>query len=180
MYKSAFAAAAIAAAFTLAAPAHAVTSGPLEGSPAAVDFSITDPSVSFTAFYLPTDPLVNGVAMTFTALDDLIVSAVSISATDVSSGADIDKLSFTMTNGATGDSVFTTVSAGSGGIGFAFFDDFSMSAGEQVSLIFSASAAVDKTVTLGMTFEPVPVPAALPLMLTALGGAAVVRARKSK
>lgn len=119
---------------------------------------------------------------TFTATSALRVKGVSVSVSGAES--DISVLSLVISNGAAGDSSFAFTPNAfqpTTGTGDAFFDKFSMAAGQTVTVTVTEPNDGSLSASLPVTLfaaTAVPVPAALPLMMGALGGIAALRLRR--
>lgn len=149
-------------------------------SPAAVDVSIGDDVTLIGTFDPSVTPVETQVNFTFTALEDLIVTGLSLTA----NGAAVDISAFTIetTPPLVGDTMFSVISpSASNAVGFAFYDEFSVLAGEDIVLNVNIAGGVANGASVTLQFDtiaPVPLPAALPLMLGAVGGLFALR-RKS-
>ena len=193
MRKTSIAAAALALALVAPAAHASLVSVPVGGigaSIAGVDFGYGD--YVFDNFSDAGGDDINAqVIFTNTASGDVMVDDFSINGNGLV--ADLAKYTATLYAGAydgTGIApavIGTFVIAADGGLAatgsdsYALtFADFTVGAGESFTLSWTTSVATAATNFVSYTFTtPVPVPAALPLLLTALGGVAVLRGRKS-
>lgn len=134
---------------------------------------------SYTEFYLVSDAA-NAVTFSFDAASQLSVTGISVSGTGKL--ADLAKITYTLSTlagtytFALTDVPFSTADSGTGG-----FAGFDMAAGQIESITFSTTGTLSDNVTLGATVltAPIPVPAALPLMLGGLGGLVALGRRKA-
>lgn len=141
------------------------------------DIDLSQSGYSFSA----TVPVANeGAVFTFTALERLRISGFSLSGTGTSGGTDIASAQWQIVNPNTGPSPFQNFSGGfgvAGGSATALGSIYNV--GDVFSVIFTEAASRPMSFTVSFPVAAIPVPAAGLLLLTALGGFAAMRRRKS-
>ncbi|OED49397.1 hypothetical protein AB838_06895 [Rhodobacteraceae bacterium (ex Bugula neritina AB1)] len=162
------------------AAAAAVTALPMAAYavPVAVDASVDlgQPAYSFSTTVNPGD---DGAVFTFTILEAMQISGISVSGSGTNGGDDIASTTFQVVNPDFGPSPFQSFTTSFGvGSGSAVVSGQTYAAGDQFTVTFVETAENPISYTVSFPVAEVPVPAAGLLLLGALGGFAGLRRRK--
>lgn len=139
---------------------------------ASVAVSLTPDSYSESYTVLSTE---DGVVFNFNVTEDLRIAQFSLSGSAPTGG--IPTTMYEITTPATGPSSFGILNLDT--IGADVVPGADYAAGDTFSVIFTESVSTPISYTVSFATSAVPVPAAGLLLLTALGGAAAMRRKKS-
>jgi hypothetical protein len=112
----------------------------------------------------------------FTALENLRVNTISLAGTGSNSGLDLADVTFGFTKPAL-DSFSLINNTGTAASALDFLPGLTMAAGDSFTIFWEDGVAFPVGLTASFTTTAVPVPAALPLMVGALGLLGVARRR---
>jgi len=163
------------------AAAAAITALPFAVSAAQIEvdenIDLSQDGYSFSQTVNPGD---DGVLFTFTILEDLRITGISVSGSGTNGGADIASTTFEIVNPNFGPAPFQqfTTSFGVSG-GSAVVPGLLYSAGSVFTVEFLEAAVNPISYTVSFPVSEVPVPAAGLLLLGALGGFAGLRRKKA-
>jgi hypothetical protein len=117
---------------------------------------------------------------TFKALNSLTVSDIAFGGTGNNAGADLGSVTFGLTSPPT-NSFSSIVVSGTSSAGTSFLPGFTVAGGDSFTIFYADGISAPVSVDFSFSTTPVPVPAALPLLIggvAALG--AVARKKKAK
>lgn len=129
-------------------------------------------SVTATEILNPGD----SAEFTFTALENLRVNTISLAGTGSNSGTDLADVTFGFTASPT-DMFDTITNTGTAASALDFLPGMVLAAGDSFTIFWEDGVAFPVGLTASFTTTAVPVPAALPLMVGALGLLGVARRR---
>lgn len=175
---------ALSASAGFAATVYSIAGGSL-GSAPAEQFIDAGDTLIMTGSIDGTDGTVD---FAFTANEDLVMNGININYNG--DDGDVRLIDVTIDNGASRSTILYIPAGPASTFAFVTFDEFSVAAGEKVTVTFTDTSGSPSLMTgaVPIAFSattsipvsaPVPLPAGLPLLLTAAGGLAVLRARRA-